>query len=78
MKTIFEPAKPYFKLLGYQKAQAGANFENFGENSLINFENFGENSQINFEGKEKSIIFAQKFGLWILTEFSNVRSTTAC
>ena len=26
MKTIFEPAKPYFKLLGNQKAQAGANY----------------------------------------------------
>ena len=26
MKTIFEPAKPYFKLLGEQKVQAGANY----------------------------------------------------
>ena len=26
MKTIFEPAKPYFKLLGNQKVQAGANY----------------------------------------------------
>lgn len=26
MKTIFEPAKPYFKLLGNQKAQAGATY----------------------------------------------------
>lgn len=26
MKTIFEPAKPYFKLLGNQKTQAGANY----------------------------------------------------
>lgn len=26
MKTIFEPAKPYFKLLGEQKMQAGANY----------------------------------------------------
>ena len=54
------------------------NFEIFGENCLINFENFGKNRQINFEETEKSIIFAQKIGLWILTEFSNVKSTTAC
>lgn len=26
METIFEPAKPYFKLLGYQKVQAGATY----------------------------------------------------
>jgi hypothetical protein len=26
LKTIFEPAKPYFKLLGNQKAQTEANY----------------------------------------------------
>ena len=31
MKTIFEPAKPYFKLLGHQKSQAGATYR------LMNF-----------------------------------------
>ena len=31
MKTIFEPAKPYFKLLGYQKSQAEATYR------LMNF-----------------------------------------
>jgi hypothetical protein len=51
-------------------------FENFGENGLINLENFGKNGLINFEETGKSIIFAQKFGLWIQTEFSNVKSTT--
>ena len=53
------------------------NFENFGEYGILIFENFGENRQINFEETEKSTIFAQKFGLWILTEYSNVKSMTA-
>ena len=53
-------------------------FEISGENCLVNFENFGKNGKINFEETEKSIIFAQKFGLWMLKEYSNVRSTTVC
>lgn len=52
-------------------------FEIFGKNRITNFENFGKNDQINFEETENSIIFAQKYGLWTLTEYSNVKSTTA-
>ena len=51
-------------------------FEILGENFLVNFENFGKNDQINFEEMKISIIFAQKYDLWILPEFSNVKSTT--
>jgi hypothetical protein len=54
------------------------NFEILVENSIINFENFRKNRQINFEEAEKALSLHQKFGLWIQTEFSNVRSTTAC
>ena len=44
----------------------------------MDFENFGKNCQINFEEAEKSIIFARKLCIWILIEYSNVKSTTAC
>lgn len=42
----------------------------------MNFENFGKNCQINFEEAEKSYL-CQKIDIWILIEYSNVKSTTA-